>query len=137
MCVLPSRKRDNFQAKCCSRSAPTAVQFRCSCPPRLAHPAVHRCILLLLSQMLANPKEHVQQVTMLFERLVDTTLGVTKEEMSQPVFAGLECLSYPELHDVRTWLFSSLCVLVSGVEEGGADAVGFLASTALHGLRSC
>ncbi|CAN0551052.1 unnamed protein product, partial [Ectocarpus sp. 8 AP-2014] len=35
---------------------------------------------------------------MLFERLVETTLGVTKEEMSQPVFAGLGCLTYPELH---------------------------------------
>ena len=54
--------------------------------------------------MLANPKEHVQQVTMLFERLVETTLGVTKEEMSQPVFAGLGCLTYPELHDVRALL---------------------------------
>eukprot|EP00752_Nemacystus_decipiens_P009344 g8351.t1 len=50
-------------------------------------------------QMLANPKEHVQQLTILFERLVETTLGVTKEEMSQPVFAGLGCLTYPELHD--------------------------------------
>lgn len=57
-----------------------------------------------LSQMLASPKDHVPQLTMLFERLVETTLGVTKEEMSQPVFAGLGCLTYPELHDVRACL---------------------------------
>lgn len=63
------------------------------------------CSCLSLSQMLAAPKDHVPQLTMLFERLVETTLGVTKEEMSQPVFAGLGCLTYPELHDVR---YSSL-----------------------------
>ncbi|CAN0287498.1 unnamed protein product, partial [Hapterophycus canaliculatus] len=73
-------------------------------------------------QVLANPKEHVQQVTMLFERLVETTLGVTKEEMSQPVFAGLECLTYPELHDESIAflaLFRNVCRMmrISRIED--------------------
>lgn len=71
------------------------------CQHASSYPLFLVAVYGLLPQMLANPKEHVQQVTMLFERLVETTLGVTKEEMSQPVFAGLSCLTYPELHDVR------------------------------------
>lgn len=37
---------------------------------------------------------------MVFEKLVETTMGVTREDMSQPAFAGLATLSHPELHDV-------------------------------------
>ena len=80
--------------------------------------------------MLANPKEHVQQVTMLFERLVETTLGVTKEEMSQPVFAGLDCLTFPELHDVRTWHVFDVAVAVA------AAAVVVFVVAAVNGATS-
>ncbi|CAM9420577.1 unnamed protein product [Pylaiella littoralis] len=55
--------------------------------------------ILVSEQMLVNPRDHVPQMMMLFEKLVKITLGVTKEEMSQPVFAGLGCLTYPELHN--------------------------------------
>lgn len=60
---------------------------------------------------------------MLFERLVETTLGVTKEEMSQPVFAGLGCLNYPELHDVRTSRLPSLwlLLLLSAMDGSAAE----------------
>ncbi|CBN74724.1 Centromere-associated protein NUF2 [Ectocarpus siliculosus] len=73
-------------------------------------------------QMLASPKDHVPQLTMLFERLVETTLGVTKEEMSQPVFAGLGCLTYPELHDESIAflaLFRNVCRMmrISRIED--------------------
>lgn len=47
-----------------------------------------------------DPKQHAGQVTMVFEKLVETTMGVSKEEMSQPVFAGLGSLSNPDMHDV-------------------------------------
>lgn len=57
------------------------------------------------------------QMVMLFEKLVKITLGVIKEEMSQPVFAGLGCLTYPELHNVR----KVGNVVVGGRGSGGSD----------------
>lgn len=53
--------------------------------------------------MLLEPKQHLEQVTMVLEKLVEITTGITKEEMSQPVFAGLAMLSHPELHDVSLY----------------------------------
>lgn len=47
-----------------------------------------------------EPKQHAAQVTVLLEKLVEATMGVTKEEMSRPAFAGLTYLSNPDLHDV-------------------------------------
>lgn len=38
---------------------------------------------------------------MVFEKLVETTTGVTKDAMSLPDYAGLPKLSNPELHEVR------------------------------------
>lgn len=51
-------------------------------------------------------------MVIVFEKLVETTMGVTKEEMSQPAFAGLGCLSNPELHDVSFALVALLIALV-------------------------
>lgn len=47
-----------------------------------------------------DPQQHASQVAMVFEKLVETTTGVTKDEMSQPAFAGLSALNHPDLHDV-------------------------------------
>ena len=80
-------------------------------------------------QVLSDPKQHASQVVMVFEKLVETTMGVTKEEMSQPAFAGLGSLSYPELHDVSfalygTSIFVCLCVpyMVPGTTFGWCNA---------------
>lgn len=39
---------------------------------------------------------------MIFEKLVETATGVTNEDMSQPAFAGLNELTYPDIHEVDT-----------------------------------
>eukprot|EP00904_Undaria_pinnatifida_P007283 jgi/Undpi1/3685/HiC_scaffold_16.g07055.m1 len=66
-------------------------------------------------EVLSDPKQHASQVSMVFEKLVETTMGVTKEEMSQPAFAGLGCLSNPELHDDNITflaLFRNVCKMM-------------------------
>lgn len=35
----------------------------------------------------------------IFEVFIEVIMGLTKEEMSQPAFSGLNALNYPELHD--------------------------------------
>lgn len=47
-----------------------------------------------------DPKQHAAEVAVVFEKLVENITRVTKEEMSQPAFAGLGSLSHPDLHDV-------------------------------------
>jgi kinetochore protein Nuf2 len=53
-------------------------------------------IPLTAEELSTAPKDAVRRV---FESLVDMCTGVTKEELSQPAFAGLGCLNYPELHE--------------------------------------
>ena len=38
-------------------------------------------------------------VRMVFENLAEHCMGVTKEEMNQPKFQGLDALQFPELHE--------------------------------------
>lgn len=38
-------------------------------------------------------------VRKVLEAFIETIMGVTRDEMAQPVFAGLNSLSYPELHE--------------------------------------
>ena len=35
----------------------------------------------------------------IYEAFIESLMGVTKEEMSQPAFSGLSALNYPELHE--------------------------------------
>lgn len=51
-----------------------------------------------------DPKQHAAEVSVVFEKLVESITRVTKEEMSQPAFAGLGSLSHPDLHDVSNQL---------------------------------
>jgi kinetochore protein Nuf2 len=53
-------------------------------------------IPLTAEELSAAPKDAVRRV---FEALVDMCTGITKEELSQPAFAGLSVLNYPELHE--------------------------------------
>jgi kinetochore protein Nuf2 len=41
----------------------------------------------------------VPELQRVYEKLVECTVGTTREEMAQPVFAGLQALNYGELHD--------------------------------------
>jgi len=46
---------------------------------------------------LSNPTREL--VTNLFEFLTEICLGANREDFSQPAFAGLQAINYPELHD--------------------------------------
>ncbi|KAG5191100.1 Nuf2 family-domain-containing protein [Tribonema minus] len=50
-------------------------------------------------ETLDNPQKNVQEVQNVFAKLVEFTMGVTREEMNQPVFAGLNVLNYAQLHE--------------------------------------
>ncbi|CAM9459893.1 unnamed protein product [Discosporangium mesarthrocarpum] len=49
-------------------------------------------------EMLMVPEKYRDDIVKVFERLVEASGGGRREEMNQPVFAGYDCLSYPELH---------------------------------------
>ncbi|CAN0434301.1 unnamed protein product [Ascophyllum nodosum] len=66
-------------------------------------------------EVLRNPQQHVAQVSMIFEKLVETATGVTKEDMNQPAFAALSVLSYPDIHEDNIAfmaLFRAVCKMM-------------------------
>ena len=48
---------------------------------------------------LLNPEKNLDQIKFIFEQLAELCTGITREEMAQPAFLGLNSLNYPELHD--------------------------------------
>jgi kinetochore protein Nuf2 len=48
---------------------------------------------------LSNPEKYRDQIRRIYEHLTELCTGITREEMAQPAFAGLQRLTYPELHD--------------------------------------
>ena len=48
---------------------------------------------------LLNPDKNIDQIKFIFEQLAELCTGITREEMAQPAFSGLNSLNYPELHD--------------------------------------
>lgn len=48
---------------------------------------------------LLNPDKYKDQIRRVYEYLTELCTGITKDEMSQPAFSGLQQLSYPELHE--------------------------------------
>jgi len=46
-----------------------------------------------------NPDKHADQCRHMFEQLAEVCTGITKEEIAQPAFLGLNALNYPELHE--------------------------------------
>jgi kinetochore protein Nuf2 len=49
--------------------------------------------------LLQNPDKYKDQVKRMLEQLTEICVGMSRDEMSQPAFAGLGTLSYPELHE--------------------------------------
>mmetsp|Transcript_14324 Transcript_14324/g.21451 ORF Transcript_14324/g.21451 Transcript_14324/m.21451 type:complete len:476 (+) Transcript_14324:73-1500(+) len=48
---------------------------------------------------IAHPEKNKDQVRRIYEYLTELCTGITREEISQPVFAGLKHLSFPDLHE--------------------------------------
>jgi len=48
---------------------------------------------------LVQPEEKKENIKRIFEQLAEICLGVNRDEMSQPTFAGLQAMNYPELHE--------------------------------------
>lgn len=48
---------------------------------------------------LVQPEEKKETVKRVFEQLAEKCLGISRDEMSQATFAGLQAMSYPELHE--------------------------------------
>lgn len=57
--------------------------------------------------LLQNPEKDREQIKRLLEHLTEICIGVTRKEMAQPAFAGLEALSYPQLHDDSVQVINS------------------------------
>lgn len=46
-----------------------------------------------------NPDKCKEQIRRLYDQLSEICLGTSRDELAQPVFSGLQALSYPELHE--------------------------------------
>ncbi|KAL0042016.1 hypothetical protein WJX77_000793 [Trebouxia sp. C0004] len=60
-------------------------------------PCLKEMDLPLSAEQISKPTFEILQ--RLYEILVTTLLGVTREELQQPVFMAIDTLEYPELHD--------------------------------------
>ena len=71
--------------------------------PLLKPPDILQCLYELEIRMseeeLNQCDKHRESVRRVFEQLMEMCIGVTKEELAQPAFAGLQSLNYPELHE--------------------------------------
>ena len=55
--------------------------------------------LTVAEEELLHPEKHKDQIRRVYEYLTEYCTGTTREEMAQPVFCGLNKLTYPELHE--------------------------------------
>lgn len=53
----------------------------------------------LTADELNNPEKHVESIRRIHLQLVELCLGVSRDELMQPAFAGLSVLQFPELHE--------------------------------------
>mmetsp|Transcript_42978 Transcript_42978/g.84473 ORF Transcript_42978/g.84473 Transcript_42978/m.84473 type:complete len:460 (-) Transcript_42978:9-1388(-) len=60
---------------------------------------MHEMEIPMQEQELLEPERHRDAIKQLFVRLVEYCLGISKDELSQPQFNGLQGLAYPELYD--------------------------------------
>ncbi|KAA6429433.1 MAG: kinetochore Nuf2, partial [Trebouxia sp. A1-2] len=60
-------------------------------------PCLKEMDLPLTAEQISKPTFEILQ--RIYEILVTTLLGVTREELQQPVFMAIDTLEYPELHD--------------------------------------
>ena len=60
---------------------------------------MHEIGINVTEDELLNPEKHPEQVRHVFEQLAEVCTGITKEEIAQPAFLGLNALNYPELHE--------------------------------------
>lgn len=60
---------------------------------------MHEIGINVTEEELLNPEKHADQCRHVFEQLAEVCTGITKEEIAQPAFLGLNALNYPELHE--------------------------------------
>lgn len=56
-------------------------------------------ILYITEDVILNPDKSKELIRRLLEHLAEICIGISRDELSQPTFSGLNALSYPELHD--------------------------------------
>lgn len=71
--------------------------------PKLPTSEILKCLselgITISKEELLHPDQHKEAIKRLFEYLVEICLGVGREELGQPAFAGLQSINYPELHE--------------------------------------
>lgn len=79
--------------------APATIQYF----PRLPSGEILKCLaelgISVSKEELAHPEEHKEAIRRLLEYLAEICTGCSREELSQPAFAGLNVLNFPELHE--------------------------------------
>ena len=71
--------------------------------PVLKHGAIIQCMhdlgINCTEENLLHPEKNIELCRLMYEQLAELCTGVTREEMNQPAFSGLNALNYPELHE--------------------------------------
>ena len=53
----------------------------------------------MVEKELIEPEKHLDSIRRVFHLLIELCLCVTKDEINQPSFSGLQTMNYPELHE--------------------------------------
>ena len=71
--------------------------------PMLGTEEIAKCLnelnIPVTKEELLNPEKYKESCRRMLEILSEICTGVSRDELNQPAFAGLQALSYPELHE--------------------------------------
>lgn len=67
-------------------------------------------------EQLLHPEEHKDTIKALLEYLAQICLGITADDLTQPAFAGLQAIHYPELHEDSIAKLNSLRSIMKMME---------------------
>jgi kinetochore protein Nuf2 len=71
--------------------------------PKLKWSEISKCLnelgISISKDELTHPEEHKDSIRRMLEYLAELCTGTSREEWSQPGFAGLNAINYPELHE--------------------------------------
>lgn len=81
--------------------------------------SMHAFGLPLKDDELLNPENHRDSCKNLLEILAEQCTGITREEMNQPTFEGLNVLEYPEMHEHSVPFLHSFRAMQSTMETCG------------------
>lgn len=88
--------------------------------PKLPAQEIITCLtelgFTISKEELAHPDQHKELIKSLLEFLSEICLGISRDELTQPAFAGLHAINYPELHEDSIPMVNSIRAIMRMME---------------------